>query len=119
MSVVGEPYIDLHPVLADLHAKRTDFGWQGRSKGRRPEVTAAVVDALFPASTLLSADDGLDSLAASLDDYSRTRPFLLATALRTAVRLRPDAPLTGELADNLLATRIDFGGIPLWSEKKE
>jgi DNA-binding XRE family transcriptional regulator len=119
MSVVGEPYLDLHPVLEDLYAKRSQYGWQGRSKGRRPEVTAAVVDALFPASTILSADDGLDYLGRSLDGYSRTRPFLLATALRTAVRLRPDATLTGRLADDLLATRMDFGGIALWGEKKE
>ncbi|MEA5367162.1 helix-turn-helix domain-containing protein [Amycolatopsis sp., V23-08] len=86
---------------------------------RCPEVTAAVVDALFQASTVLSAEDGLQYLKRSLDAYSRTRPFLLATALRTAVRLRPDAPFTRELADGLLATRLDFDGVLLWGEKKE
>ncbi|WP_328450927.1 helix-turn-helix transcriptional regulator [Amycolatopsis sp. NBC_00438] len=118
MVVVGEPYIDLHNVVADLYEKRSaDYGWQGRSSGRRPEVTAAVVDALFHASTVLSADAGLGYLERSLDPYSRTRPFLLATALRTAVRLRPDAPLTRRLADDLLAARLDDS--PLWGEKKE
>ncbi len=119
MVVVGEPYIGLHNVVVDLYEKRSEFGWQGRSSGRRPEVTAAVVDALSQASTLLSADEGLHYLERSLDGYSRTRPFLLATALRSAVRLRPDAPLTRKLADDLLATRLDFDGVLLWGEKKE
>jgi DNA-binding XRE family transcriptional regulator len=119
MTVVGEPYLDLHTVVADLYDRRSDFGWQGRSAGRRPEVTAAVVDALFRASTVLRAEEGLTLLEKSLDDYSRTRPFLLATALRTSVRLGPGAPLTRRLADELLAARLDFDGVPLWGEKKE
>ncbi|RSM38469.1 helix-turn-helix domain-containing protein [Amycolatopsis balhimycina DSM 5908] len=119
MVEVGEPYIDLRPVVEDLYAKRSEFGWQGRSGGRRPEVTAAVVDALFQAGTVLSAEEGLGYLEHSLDDYSRTRPFLLSAALRTSVRLRPDAPLTRRLTDDLLASRLDFDGVPLWGEKKE
>ncbi len=119
MVVLGEPYIDLHAVVQDLYAKRTEYGWQGRSEGRRPEVTAAVVDALSQTSTILSAEEGLESLESSLDDYSRTRPFLLSAALRTSVRLAPDAPLTRGLTDDLLAARLDFDGVPLWGEKKE
>jgi DNA-binding XRE family transcriptional regulator len=119
MVVLGEPYIDLHAVVQDLYAKRTEYGWQGRSEGRRPEVTAAVVDALSQTSTVLSAEEGLESLESSLDDYSRTRPFLLSAALRTSVRLAPDAPLTRGLTDDLLAARLDFDGVPLWGEKKE
>ncbi|MEV6825376.1 helix-turn-helix domain-containing protein [Amycolatopsis sp. NPDC051102] len=119
MVVVGEPYIDLHTVVDDLYAKRSKYGWQGRSAGKRPEVTSAVVDALLQASTVLSAEEGLTRLESSLDDYSRTRPFLLATALRTSVRLGPDAPLTRRLADDLLAARLDFRGVPLWGEKNE
>ncbi|EOD67569.1 helix-turn-helix transcriptional regulator [Amycolatopsis vancoresmycina] len=119
MVVLGEPYIDLHPVVDDLYAKRTEFGWQGRSAGRRPEVTSAVVDALSQTSTILTAEEGLARLEGSLDDYSRTRPFLLSAALRTSVRLAPDAPLTRRLTDDLLAARLDFDGVPLWGEKKE
>ncbi|ADJ48478.1 XRE family transcriptional regulator [Amycolatopsis mediterranei S699] len=119
MVVVGEPYIDLHAVVERLYAKQSPYGWQGRSKGKRPEVTAAVVNALFQASTILSAEEGLTHLRNSLDDYSRTRPFLLATALRTSVRLGPDAPLTRRLADDLLAARLDVHGVLLWGEKKE
>ncbi|RSD10897.1 helix-turn-helix domain-containing protein [Amycolatopsis eburnea] len=117
--VLGATYIDLHDIVEDLYAKRSDFGWQGRSAGRRPEVTAAVVDALCQASTVLSAEEGLQHLENSLDEYSRTRPFLLATALRTSARIGPDAPLTRRLADDLLAARLDFDGVLLWGEKKE
>jgi transcriptional regulator with XRE-family HTH domain len=119
MVVVGEPYIDLHAVAKDLYDRRSDFGWQGRSEGRRPEVTAAVVGALYQASTILSAEEGLTHLEHSLDDRARTRPFLLSAALRTSVRLGPDAPLTRRLTDDLLAARLDFGGVRLWGEKKE
>jgi transcriptional regulator with XRE-family HTH domain len=119
MSVVGEPYIDLHSVAENLYKVRTEYGWQGRSGGRRPETTAAVIDALFRVSTLLSADEGLAYLERSLDDFSRTRPFLLSNVLHTAVRLRPDAPLTGDLVGNLLSTRLDFDGVLLWPEKNE
>lgn len=119
MVAVGEPYIDLHSVVRDLYEKRSDFGWQGRSDGRRPEVTAAVVSALFQAGTILSAEEGLAHLEHSLDDRTRTRPFLLSAALRTSVRLRPDAPLTRRLTGDLLAARLDFDGVPLWGEKKE
>lgn len=119
MVVVGEPYIDLHAVVKDLYDKHSDLGWQGRSEGHRPEVTAAVVGALFQASTILSAEEGLAHLEHSLDDRTRTRPFLLSAALRTSVRLGPDAPLTRRLTDDLLAARLDFDGVPLWGEKKE
>ncbi len=119
LAVLGSAYIDLRPVVERLYAKRSDFGWQGRSAGRRPEVTAAVVDALCRASTVLSAEEGLQHLENSLDDYSRTRPFLLATALRTSARIGPGAPLTRRLTDDLLTARLDFDGVLLWGEKKE
>ncbi|WP_439382317.1 helix-turn-helix domain-containing protein [Amycolatopsis lexingtonensis] len=119
MVVLDSAYIDLHPVVESLYAKRSEFGWQGRSAGRRPEVTAAVVDALCRAGTVLSADEGLQHLDNSLDAYSRTRPFLLSTALRTSARIGPDAPLTRRLTDDLLAARLDFGDVSLWGEKKE
>ncbi|MET8997381.1 helix-turn-helix transcriptional regulator [Amycolatopsis sp. NPDC004169] len=120
MAVLGDTYIDLHTVVENLYAKKTELGWQGRSAGRRPEVTAAVVDALFQVSTILSAEEALEHLEHSLaDDYSRTRPFLLATALRTAARIGPDTPLTRRLTDDLLAARLDIDGVRLWGEKKE
>ncbi|MFC3455271.1 helix-turn-helix transcriptional regulator [Amycolatopsis speibonae] len=119
MQLVGEPYIDLHPLIEGLHQRRSDYGWRGRPEGKWPETTAAVLDALFRADTTLSVDDGLELLEHSLDPFSRTRPYLLATTLQTAVRMRPDAELTDRLIDYLLATRLDFDGDRLWPEKNE
>ncbi|WP_191253683.1 helix-turn-helix transcriptional regulator [Amycolatopsis oliviviridis] len=119
MHLVGAPYIDLHPLIEGLHRRRSEYGWRGQPEGRWPETTAAVLDALFRAGTTLSVDDGLELLEHSLDPFSNTRPYLLATTLQTAVRMRPDARLTSRLIDDLLATRLDFGDIRLWPEKKE
>ncbi|OLZ51218.1 helix-turn-helix domain-containing protein [Amycolatopsis keratiniphila] len=119
MQLVGDTYLDLHPLVENLHSRRSEFGWRGRPEGRWPETTAAVVDALFRVGTTLSADDGLRLLEHSLDPFSNTRPYLLATTLQTAVRLRPDAPLTDRLIDDLLATRLEFDGLRLWPEKNE
>ncbi len=119
MLVVGEPYIDLHTLASDLYGMRSNYGWQGRAGGKRPETTAAIVDALFRVGTTMSADEGLDLLERSLDPFSRTRPYLLSAVLHTAGRLRPEAPLTDRLIDDLLAARLDFDGTRLWPEKNE
>jgi DNA-binding XRE family transcriptional regulator len=120
MLVVGEPYIDFGALIASVLAMRSaDGGWVGRSGTNRPEITATVLDALFRVGVSLTVDEALGLIERSLDPFSRTRPYLLATALQTVVRLRPDAPLATELIDELLAARLDFGGVPLWPEKKE
>ncbi len=119
MLVVGDPYIDLHSLAGNLYRTQSERGWQGRSGGRRPETTAAVVDALFRVGTAMSVDEGLGHLEESLDEFSRTRPYLLSAVLQTAARLRPDAALTGGLVEDLLAARLDFGGTRLWPEKNE
>ncbi|KFU75986.1 DNA-binding transcriptional regulator, XRE-family HTH domain [Amycolatopsis lurida] len=118
MLLVGDPYIDLHTLAEDLYRLQSANGWRGRAGGKRPETTASVVDALFRTSTM-SAEEGLDQIEGSLDPYSRTRPYLLSAVLHTAVRLRPDAPLTDRLIDALLAARLDFDGSQLWPEKNE
>ena len=119
LQQVGTPYAGLHSLVERLYAMRLPHGWQGRSGGNRPEVTAAVLDALFSAGTAMSADEALNMLEGSLDNFSRTRPYILSCALHTAVRLWPDASLTGRLIDDLLATRLDFDGTFLWPEKHE
>lgn len=118
MLVVGEPYVDFGALAASVLAMRSvDGGWVGRSGTNRPEITATVLDALFRVGASVSVDEALGLVERSLDPFSRTRPYLLATALQTVVRLRPDAPLATELVDELLAARLDFDGVPLWPEK--
>jgi DNA-binding XRE family transcriptional regulator len=117
---VGEPYVDLGALGESLLAMQApQGGWMSRSGSNRPEATAAALDALFRMGTTLSADDGLAMLDESLDDFARTRPYLLSSALQTARRLRPDSALVDRLVDDLLAARLRFDGVPLWPEKVE
>jgi DNA-binding XRE family transcriptional regulator len=118
MLVVGEPYVDLDALTASLLGMRSADGeWRGRSGISRTEITAGVLDALFRIGSPLTLDEALDLSERSLDPFSRTRSYLLATVLQTVVRLRPDAPLALGLIDDLLAARLD--GTPLWPEKNE
>ncbi|HKN96077.1 MAG TPA: helix-turn-helix transcriptional regulator [Pseudonocardiaceae bacterium] len=117
---VGEPFVDLGALGQSLLAMQTpQRGWMSRSGSNRPEATAAALDALFRTGTTLAPDHGLALLEESLDDFSRTRPYLLSTALQTAARLRPDSSLTTRLIDDLLDARLPFDGVLLWPEKVE
>lgn len=120
MTLVGEPYIDLHGLAESLLAMRSpEGGWRGRAGSPRPEITAAVIDALYRVGTTMPVDDALRLLEESLGPGSESRPYLLSSALRTAARLRPDGPLADRLVDDLLNSRLAFPEGKLWPEKKE
>jgi DNA-binding XRE family transcriptional regulator len=120
MVVVGEPYVDFEAISRSLFAMRSPEGdWRGRSGASRPEIMAAVLDALFRIGTTMPVDKALALTEGSLDEFSRTRPYLLSTVLQTVLRLRPDSRLAVGLIDDLLGTRLDFGGVLLWPEKVE
>lgn len=121
MVVVDEPYVDLD-ALADslLRMLNETEVWNADPESLRPEIVATVVDALFRVGTPMPIDDALMRLEASLDDdFARNRPYLLATALQTVTRLRPDATLADRLIDDLLATRQEDRGALVWPEKRE
>lgn len=121
MVVVDEPYVDLDALAASLLAMLDETEvWSSDPESLRPEIVATVVDALFRVGTPMPIDEALERLEASLDDeFARNRPYLLATALQTVTRLRPDAPLADRLIDDLLANRQDDHGTPVWPEKRE
>jgi hypothetical protein len=121
MLLVGEPHVDLHALEASLRSmRRPHGGWFSRSQGQpRPEVTSTVLDALFRIGTPLSVDEAVSLLEDLLDDFSRTRPFILSSVLQTVIRLRPDSSFAHMVIDSLLATRQDFDGVLLWPEKAE
>jgi DNA-binding XRE family transcriptional regulator len=120
MVVVGEPYVDFDAISRSLFAMRSPEGdWRGRSGASRPEIMAAVLDALFRIGTTMPVEKALALTDRSLDDFSRTRPYLLSTVLQTVLRLRPDSALATGLIDDLLGARLDFGGSLLWPEKIE
>jgi DNA-binding XRE family transcriptional regulator len=119
MLLVGEPYVDFGALEQHLLAIRSNNGWLGRSGTLRAERNAMVLDALLRIGTSLGVDEALTICAHSLDQFSRTRPYLLSALLQTVVRLRPDAPLVAELTDALLATRLNFDGLALWPENSQ
>ncbi|TNC22926.1 helix-turn-helix domain-containing protein [Amycolatopsis alkalitolerans] len=121
MVLVGEPYIDLQALAESLLSMRAhDGGWQGRSGSPRPEITAAVIDALFRVGTSMPVDQALNLIADSFVPDSAARPYLLSTTVHTVARLRPDGALADRLVDELLAARLDFPGKgKLWPEKNE
>jgi DNA-binding XRE family transcriptional regulator len=120
MLVVGEPYVDFDALVHSLMAMRSPHGgWLGRSGASRSEITATVLDALFRVGTSITVDEAMTLMAQSLSPLSKARPYLLATALQTVARLRPDGPLADELVDSLLAARLEFDDTRLWPEKIE
>ncbi|MCO1655142.1 helix-turn-helix domain-containing protein [Pseudonocardia sp. S2-4] len=95
------------------------LGWHARMQDvPRLETTATAIDALLSAGVGLKVDDVLRMLERLLDDASRGRPFILISALEPLLRLAPDADLTRQFLDALLACRVDFGGRQLWPEKR-
>ncbi|HEX5403046.1 MAG TPA: helix-turn-helix domain-containing protein [Pseudonocardiaceae bacterium] len=120
MLVVGDPYIDYGQVATSLLSMQSpEGGWRGRAGSSRPEITAAVLDALYRIGTVLSVDAGLSLMQRELDNFSRTRPYLLSSLLQTALRLGPDTDLAEGLIGDLLAARLNFEGSLLWPEKAE
>lgn len=121
MLLIGEPYVDLTALRTSLlDMREAGHGlWVGRTGSLRPETVALALDALFRIGAPMAVDEAIDLARRSLDQLSRTRPYLLSTVLQTVLRLRPDDPLADELIDDLLATRLVFDGTPLWPEKKE
>lgn len=119
MLIVGDPYVDFGSLAISLLTMRQPSGWLGRSGGRRAEITATVLDALFRIGSPLSVDEAIRLLAESIGAYTRTRPYLLSCVLQTVLRLRPDSELAMQLIDDLLAARLSFNGSLLWPEKAE
>jgi hypothetical protein len=94
------------------------IGWRASSAAApRLETTAAVLDTFQRVGAELDIDDALRMLRDLLDDTACTRPISLTLALDAVLRLAPESSLTVDLADALLALRVDFGGALLWPEK--
>jgi transcriptional regulator with XRE-family HTH domain len=123
MLLAGEPsHFDLAALERSLRRlEKPDGGWSSTAAlhASRPETTATVLDAMFRVGTSMPVDDALSLLERPLGEFSKSRPFVLATVLQTVLRLRPDSPFATSLIDDLLAARRYFGGMTLWPEKLE
>jgi hypothetical protein len=95
-------------------------GYKGQGQsGSRPEVTAAVLNALRRIATTEDFKKHIDLMESGLGDFEKYRPFILTTMLETSLLLEPRTKLMEMLIDSLLAARRPYGDQLLWPEKAE
>ncbi|MGH3197202.1 MAG: hypothetical protein ACRDNT_14980 [Streptosporangiaceae bacterium] len=87
--------------------------------GARPEVTAAVLNALRRINATEDFDAHIVSMGNNLGEFEKCRPFILTTMLETSLLLKPGTKLMEMLIDSLLAARRPYGNLLLWPEKAE
>lgn len=124
VAMLGGPDARTPDVAAEVlrQGVRTDdgrlLGWRARPQAvPRLEATATTADALLRAGQPIPVDDVVRMLGDLVDETAMQRPFLLTAALEPLLRVAPDAGLTTDIINNLLALRVDFGGVKLWPEK--
>ena len=95
-------------------------GYEGQEQsGPRPEVTAAVLNALRRIAATENFDAHIALMESGLGDFEKCRPFILTTMLETSLLLEPGTKLMEILIDSLLAARRPYGDQLLWPEKAE
>ena len=85
----------------------------------RPEVTAAVLNALRRIAATDDFDAPIAQMERDLGDFEKCRPFIVTTMLETSLLLKPGTSLMEMLIDSLLAARRPYGDLLLWPEKSE
>ena len=112
---------DLMPVAESLRKMALpDGGYAGQEqKAARPEVTAAVLNALRRIAATEDFDAHLALMERDLGDFEKCRPFILTTMLETSLLLNPGTEFVETLIDGLLAARRPYGDLLLWPEKAE
>ena len=112
---------DLIPVAESLRKMAVPAGGytgHGQSKPR-PEVTAAVLNALCRIDATDGFDDHRAEMERDLGNFEKFRPFILTIMLETSLLLRSGTKLVDTLVESLLATRRPYGDLLLWPEKAE
>ena len=112
---------DLIPVAESLRKMAVPAGgYAGRGQSKpRPEVTAAVLNALCRIDATDGFDDHRAEMERDLGDFEKFRPFILTIMLETSLLLRSGTKLVDTLVESLLATRRPYGDLLLWPEKAE
>jgi hypothetical protein len=112
---------DLIPVAESLREMAVPSGGYAglEQSGARPEVTAAVLNALRRIAATQDFDAHMALMERDLSDFEKCRPFILTMMLETSLLLKPGTKLMEMLIDSLLATRRPYGDLLLWPEKAE
>ena len=112
LQLLDEARVDLHG-LADF-IEQSD--WRYRSVDRTgPEVTAVLLAALSRLGRLADVDGALRQLEGDIDEFARTRPYVLAVILESLLTIRPDSSLAQGLVRDLLDARQQYGDHLLWT----
>ena len=112
---------DLIPVAEYLRRSGSEEGgYAARTQVEpRPEVTAAVLETLHRIDGMANFDPQIAAMMGEVDDFEKTRPFILTCLLEASVQLGCDRGLTRSLTQDLLAARKQYGNVLLWPEKAE
>lgn len=125
LQMLDDARVDLHALADGILDRRQAGGWTNRPTADkepdppRPEVTGVILGTLFRLGRLADVDGELHALGALIDDYARTRPYILSVALEAVLTIRPDDPLATELIGLLLKARKQHEGRLLWTVRTD
>jgi transcriptional regulator with XRE-family HTH domain len=116
LQMVDDGRVDLHALAARLAERRTEFGWSNREgQDARPEVTAVVLGVMARLGHVADVEAGLAGLERTLDEFSLSRPYVVAVALECLLTIRPEAALADTLTQVLLRSRTPTRQGLLWT----
>jgi len=114
----GHLAADLVPVVENLRSMSSRGGYRTREQaGPRPEITATVLHALHMIDGTDSFADEIGQMERDLQEFERSRPFILTTMLEASLQLNGSGELRELLIDSLLTARRPSGNLLLWPEK--
>ncbi|WP_433290772.1 helix-turn-helix domain-containing protein [Pseudonocardia sp. CA-142604] len=115
LQQIDDAQVDLHALGRALVERRNDGGWTNRVVLQgRPEVTSVVLSALARLGMLTDVDSEIEKLGQSVDDLTRSRPYVLSVVLEAVLAIRPEARFVDDLVDALLEARMPVGDALLW-----
>lgn len=117
LQLLDDARVDLHAVGESILRRRNKDGtWSNRKALRsRPEATAAILATLGRMGLLTDIPGSLVQLRRGLDDYARSRPYVLEVMLESVLHIQPNHSLVEELVEALLAARMRLDGGLLWA----
>lgn len=109
---------DLVPAVENLRSMSSHGGYRTREQaGPRPEITASVLHALHMIDGTASFADEMGQMEQDLQEFERSRPFILTSMLEASLQLNGSGHLTGLLTESLLTARRPSGNLLLWPER--
>lgn len=116
LQLLDDARVDQHALAKALLKREGRSGWSNLlSGGSRPEVTAVVLAALARTGQLDDLPAKLERLRAGIDDFARSRPYILSTVLDCLLSMQSTGPFVDELVTTLLKARTRFDEGLLWA----